>query len=92
MIFAFLLVFRALSAQNAIRVDAPNLVSSDEQFNVTFIIEGENAPSSFEWKQCPDFQLVWGPQKGSSTSISIINGKRTKSSQTTYTSCYPLPA
>ena len=85
MIFAFLLVFRALSAQNAIRVDAPNLVSSDEQFNVTFIIEGENAPSSFEWEQCPDFQLVWGPQKGSSTSISIINGKRTKSSQTTYT-------
>ena len=34
-------------AQNQIRVDAPNVVSADEQFNVTFIIEGEDKPTNF---------------------------------------------
>ncbi len=72
-------------AQNRIKVDAPNMVSADEQFNVTFIIEGDERPSSFSWEVSSDFSLVWGPQKGESTSISIINGKRTKSSQYTFT-------
>ena len=75
----------AAAAQNTIRVEVPEVVAADEQFNVTFIIEGENSPSSFSWEPGSEFQLVWGPQKGSSTSISIINGKRTRSSQTTYT-------
>jgi len=75
----------AAAAQNTIRVEVPDVVAADEQFNVTFIIEGENSPSSFSWEPGSEFQLVWGPQKGSSTSISIINGKRTRSAQTTYT-------
>lgn len=73
------------TAQNTLRVEAPAVVGLDEQFNVTFIIEGEDRPSDFEWEAGSDFQLVWGPQKGSSTSIQIINGQRTKSSQYTYT-------
>ena len=73
----------AMSAQ--LRVEVPAVVSLDEQFNVTFIYEGENSPSGFEWSQGDDFQLVWGPQQGRSTSIQIINGKRTRSSQFTYT-------
>lgn len=72
-------------AQDYIKVQSPNVVAVDEQFNVTFVIEGENSPSDFVWEPGSDFQLVWGPQKGSSTSISIMNGKRTKSSQFTYT-------
>ena len=72
-------------AQSSLRVEAPAVVGVDEQFNVTFIIEGEDRPSSFDWSAGSDFKLVWGPQKGSSTSIQIINGKRTKSSQYTYT-------
>lgn len=72
-------------AQKSIRVEAPEVVGLDEQFNVTFIIEGEGKPSSFSWSQGSDFRLVWGPQQGSSTSIQIINGKRSKSSQYTYT-------
>ncbi len=72
-------------AQTDIRVEAPNVVAIDEQFNVTFIIEGENSPSDFQWSAGSDFQLVWGPQQGRSTSVQIINGKRTKSSQSTYT-------
>ena len=74
-----------LQAQTSIRVDVQNIVAQDEQFNVTFIIEGENRPSNFSWDPGADFQLVWGPQSGSSTSISIVNGKRTRSSQYTYT-------
>ncbi len=72
-------------AQSSLRVEAPAVVGLDEQFNVTFIIEGEDRPSSFDWNVGSDFKLVWGPQKGSSTSLQIINGKRTKSSQFTYT-------
>lgn len=72
-------------AQSEIKVEAPNLVAGDEQFRVTFVVEGENAPSDFSWSAGQDFQVVWGPQRGSSTSISIVQGKRSKSSQTTYT-------
>ena len=71
--------------QDDIKVEAPNVVAADEQFNVTFIIEGEDRPTDFQWSSGSDFQILWGPQSGSSTSIQIINGKRTKSSQTTFT-------
>ena len=80
-----LLAALQLPAQNTIKVEAPNVVAVGEQFNVTFIIEGENSPSDFSWSQGDDFQLVWGPQRGTSTSIQIINGKRSTSRQTTYT-------
>ena len=82
-----LLLFAAYqsSAQNSIRVEAPGVVAVNEQFNVTFIIEGDKKTSDFSWSQGDDFQLVWGPQKGTSTSVQIINGKRTSSHQTTYT-------
>ena len=85
-IVAFLLtaIFQ-LPAQNVIRVEAPDVVAVNEQFNVTFIIEGEKSPSDFQWSSGDDFQLVWGPQKGSSSSIQIINGKRSSSHQTTFT-------
>lgn len=85
-IVAFLLtaIFQ-MSGQNVIRVEAPDVVAVNEQFNVTFIIEGEKSPSDFQWSSGDDFQLVWGPQKGSSSSIQIINGKRSSSHQTTFT-------
>lgn len=87
-IFAFLAAafcVLAASAQTSIKVQAPNLVGVNEQFNVTFVISGDHAPSDFRWEPGSDFQLVWGPQKGTSTSVSIVNGKSTRSSQTTYT-------
>ena len=73
-----------LRAQS-IRVDAPNLVAADEQFNVTFSVEGEHAASEFEWAPGDGFKLIWGPQKSTSTSISIVNGKRSKSVTNSYT-------
>ena len=74
----------AVFAQSAIQVQTHNVVAADEQFNVTFIIEGEDRPSDFEWSPGEDFQLLWGPQQGRSTSVQMINGKTTKSVQTTY--------
>lgn len=73
----------ALSAAAQINVEAPRVVGLNEQFNITFTL-GEK-PSEFSWNQGDSFQLVWGPQTGSSTSISIINGKHTKESRYTYT-------
>ena len=84
-ILASLLVAVSALGQTSVKVNVQNIVALDEQFNVTFSIEGENRPSSFDWDPGDDFQLVWGPQKGSSTSISIVNGKKTQTSQTTYT-------
>ena len=73
-ILALLTASLAAFAQNSIKVQVPNVVAADEQFNISFIIEGENAPSDFNWSEGDDFQLVWGPQKGTSTSITVVNG------------------
>ena len=72
-------------AQTRIAVEAPGVVAADEQFNVTFVIEGEDSPSDFTWASSGDFQIQWGPQQGKSTSIQIVNGKRSKTVQSTYT-------
>ena len=71
-------------AQTEIQVQVHNVVAEDEQFNVTFVIEGEAKSSDFAWEPGNDFQLLWGPQQGRSTSVQMINGKTTKSVQTTY--------
>ena len=72
-------------AQSTIRVEVHNIVELSERFNVVFVVDGEHAPSEFQWSPGDDFNLVWGPQKGTSTSVSIVNGKTTRSSQTSYT-------
>ena len=72
-------------AQSTIRVEVHNIVEVGERFNVVFVVEGEHAPSEFQWTPNEDFTLVWGPQKGTSTSVSMVNGKTTRSSQTSYT-------
>lgn len=70
-------------AQTNIKVNVPNVVTLDEQFTITFIIENAR-PSDFEWNVSEDFDNLWGPQQGRSSSVQIINGQRTESSQTTY--------
>ena len=75
----------AAMAQVAIRVEVHNIVEVDERFNVVFVVEGEHAPTDFEWEAGDDFTVVWGPQKGTSTSIKMVNGKVNRTSQTSYT-------
>lgn len=72
-------------AQSTIQVEVHNIVELQERFNVVFVVEGEHAPSEFSWEAGEDFNVVWGPQRGTSTSVQIINGKTTRSSQTSYT-------
>lgn len=55
-LLSLLVISSSASGQNKIRVEVPNIVASDEQFNVTFIIEGENEPSDFNWAPGDDFQ------------------------------------
>ena len=72
-------------AQTSIRVEVHNIVELSERFNVVFVVEGEHTPSDFTWSPGDDFTLVWGPQKGTSTSIQITNGKTVRTSQVSYT-------
>ena len=87
LIFTFVAALAVLTAyaQTDIKVEVHRVVEVGEQFNVTFIIEGENSVSDFSWTPSDNFQLLWGPQSGKSSSVQIINGKMTKSVQTTYT-------
>ena len=82
---AAMLVALSVWAQATIRVEVHNIVEVGERFNIVFVVEGEHSPSDFSWEAGDDFTLVWGPQKGSSTSIQMVNGKTTRSSQTSYT-------
>lgn len=84
-IICALLASVSVWAQTAIKVEVHNIVELSERFNVVFVVEGEHSPSDFTWSPGDDFTLVWGPQKGSSTSISMMNGKTTKSTQVSYT-------
>ena len=77
------LLTAAIAVKAQIKVDAPGVVGLNEQFNITFTLSEK--PSSFEWTPGDSFQLVWGPQTGQSTSISIVNGKTSKESKYTYT-------
>ena len=87
LLFALTAVLSAViaNAQTDIKVEVHRVVEVGEQFNLTFIIEGESSASDFSWSPTGDFQVLWGPQSGRSTSISIVNGNRTKSVQSTYT-------
>lgn len=73
-----------ITAQTSIQVQTHKVVAEDERFNVTFVIDGNVKVSEFSWEPGSDFQLLWGPQRGHSSSIQIINGKTTKSVQTTF--------
>ncbi|MCD8207823.1 MAG: BatD family protein [Bacteroidales bacterium] len=91
-IFSIILAFTCaaalsatMTAQTTMRVEVHNVVASDEQFNLTFVVEGDENVVDFQWSPGNDFKVVWGPQTGRSTSTSFINGQRSKSTQYTYT-------
>ncbi len=86
-LISLLTIFSAatLMAQTSIQVKTHNVVALDEQFSLTFVIEGEKSASDFNWSPGDDLELLWGPQTGTSSSISIVNGKRTTSKTSSYT-------
>ena len=72
-----------LFAQNTLTVDAPKVVTTDENFRIVFTANGRM--SDFKWPGSEHFTVLWGPQSGSMSSTSIVNGKRTSTHQETYT-------
>lgn len=84
-LLAVLVASSAFAGAQTLSVEAPNLVAVGEQFNVSFVYDGNESVSDFNWNSGAEFQVIWGPQQGSSTSISIVNGKATKSVRRSYT-------
>jgi tetratricopeptide (TPR) repeat protein len=70
-------------AQHTFTLEAPNVVALDEQFRITFTADGK--VSDFNWPGSSDFDVVWGPQTGTSTSIQFVNGKKSSSYSQNYT-------
>ncbi len=71
-------------------LDAPERVNANEEFTISFELEGEdiskNASTfSFEFFTTPRIEIKQGPTISKSTSISIMNGKRTVSYSTKFT-------
>lgn len=82
--FTLLLLLSAITcAAQSLTIDGPRVVSIDETFRIVFSADGNM--DGFDWPGTEDFDVVWGPQRGSSSSTSIINGKRTSSHQETMT-------
>ena len=83
-LLAILTVFSALtSAAQTLKLEGPRVVSLDETFRVVFTADGRM--NDFDWPGTDDFDVVWGPQKGTMSSTNIINGKRTSTHQETVT-------
>lgn len=83
-ILTLMLLLSALTgAAQTLKVEGPGVVAADETFRIVFTADGRM--SDFEWPGTDDFDVVWGPQKGSMSSTSIVNGKRTSTHQETVT-------
>jgi len=70
-------------AAQTLKVEGPGVVSLDETFRIVFTADARM--SDFDWPGTDDFDVVWGPQKGSMSSTSFVNGKRTSTHQETVT-------
>mgnify|MGYP002859345208 CR=1 FL=1 len=83
-ILTLLLMLSALTgAAQTLKLEGPRVVSLDETFRIVFTADARM--SDFEWPGTEDFEVVWGPQRGSMSSTNIVNGKRTSSHQETVT-------
>jgi len=73
-----------LEAQEiSISAEGPRVVQAGEQFRISFSVNAR--PSSFIAPEITDFYVLSGPNQGSSSSIQIINGRRTSSITISYT-------
>ena len=83
-LLTWVLLLTSLSgAAQTLKLEGPRVVSTDETFRIVFTADARM--SDFNWPGTDDFDVVWGPQKGSMSSTSIVNGKRTSTHQETVT-------
>lgn len=76
----------SLQAQNDVKfvVDVPQKVVKGGQFHLTFILENGSTDKIEMSEQIEGFQVLYGPATSRSSSVSIINGKRSSSSSTSF--------
>ena len=79
----FLLVGSVAFAQNTFVVDAPRVVGQDEAFRVVFTADGEI--TDFTQPQFTGVEVLAGPSQSKMMSTQIVNGKRSKSVEISYT-------
>jgi hypothetical protein len=86
LITILVLLFGGLSAgaqETTLTAEAPGAVRVGEQFRLSYIVNAR--PSSFSPPEISDFYVLSGPNQSTSTSIQIVNGRRTSSYNITYT-------
>lgn len=67
-------------------IDAPNAVVKGERFHLAYILEnGKTSDSPGVPDEIKGFDVIFGPGISQSSSVSIINGKRSSKSSITYT-------
>lgn len=81
-----------LQADNEVRfvTDVPSKVIKGARFHLTYILEGGRGTELEVPDEIEGFKVLYGPAVSQSSSVSIINGKRTSSSSVSYT--YTLEA
>lgn len=86
---AFVIVFSLIAlslgahGQNIqVLMDAPGSVSASEEFQLNISINAK--PSAFNPPNLSDFNVLMGPSVSSSSSVQIVNGKMSQSSEYTY--------
>ena len=83
-LFTLLLLLSSLTgAAQTLKLEGPRVVSADETFRIVFTADARM--SDFDWPGTDDFDVVWGPQRGSMSNTTFVNGKRTSTRQETVT-------
>ncbi len=72
-----------MAQEISLSAKAPRVVRAGEQFRMSYTVN--ERPSSFSPPEITDFYVLSGPNKSASTSIQIVNGRRTSSYNITYT-------
>ena len=84
LIFAIVFSVFELSAQDIVfKCEAPKVVGLHERFRVSFTVNSSK-PSEFKAPTFQNVNILGGPSTSRSSSISIINGKRTDNSSTSF--------
>lgn len=84
----FLMIFAALMglAQDKVSVDVvvPNRIVEGEHFNVQFVLN-TNKARNINLPNVSGLDLLYGPAEATSSSVTIINGKMSRTSSKTFT-------
>jgi len=83
LIFLLLIGLNSFAEDVKFTMSAPDIVSTGDQFSLTLSLNASG--EDLRMPEIPNFDILMGPSVSSSTSMSIMNGKMTKSSEYSYT-------